>query len=60
MPTGKLKRMPAAGEMAAMSPITASLPDRDFTKRGRTGFFDIVVEKIPRNPMRETAAMPEV
>ena len=58
IPTGKLNSTPAKGEMAAINPITDSLPDRDFTKRGRTGLFDIVVEKIPKKPARDSAPIP--
>jgi hypothetical protein len=58
MPTGKLHRIPATGDTAEMRPITVSLPDSDLTKRGSTGFFDMVVENIPRNPMREMAEIP--
>ena len=45
IPTGKLNSTPANGEMAAISPITVSLPEREFTNRGSTGLFDIVVER---------------
>ena len=58
IPTGKLNSTPANGEMAAINPITDSLPERDFTKRGSTGLFDIVVEKIPKKPARDSAPIP--
>jgi hypothetical protein len=50
-PTGKLKMMPANGEMAEIKPMMASLPPSALMKRGRTGLFEIVVEKIPKNPI---------
>ncbi len=52
-PTGKLNRIPANGEIAEISPITASLDPIDCIKSGSTGFFDIVVEKIAKKPKRE-------
>jgi hypothetical protein len=53
-PKGKLKMTPASGEKKEIKPKRASLPPRPFlTKRGRTGLFEIVVEKMPRKPMRQ-------
>jgi len=53
-PTGKEKRIPENGETAEISPIVASPAPRAWTKRGKTGFFDIVVEKIAKNPIRQS------
>lgn len=52
-PTGKLNRMPANGDIAEIRPITASLDPIDCIKRGSTGFFEMVVEKIAKKPRRE-------
>jgi len=45
--------MPASGEKAAINPITVSFAPIACEKRGSTGFFEIVVEKIAKNPIRE-------
>jgi hypothetical protein len=51
-PTGNENRIPASGETAAINPITASSAPSACEKRGNTGFFEIVVEKIAKNPSR--------
>jgi hypothetical protein len=45
--------MPANGEIADIRPTTASFDPIDCIKRGSTGFFEIVVEKIAKKPKRE-------
>jgi hypothetical protein len=45
--------MPARGEKAAIRPMTVSSAPSACVKSGRTGFFEIVVEKIAKNPSRE-------
>ena len=52
-PTGNEKRIPASGETAATRPMTMSLAPRACENRGRTGFFESVVEKIAKKPIRE-------
>ena len=52
-PIGKEKRMPASGEKTAMRPMTASPAPMACEKRGRTGVFEMVVEKIAKNPRRK-------
>jgi hypothetical protein len=45
--------MPAIGEMAEMMPIISGVPPMPFTNNGRTGFFAIVVVKMPKNPISD-------
>jgi len=52
-PTGNENRIPASGENAAMRPITVLSAPIAFEKRGSTGFLEIVVEKIAKNPSRK-------
>jgi len=52
-PIGKLRRIPASGERAAINPIIASFAPRAFENRERTGFLDIVVENIAKNPITD-------
>jgi hypothetical protein len=52
-PTGNENRMPASGETAAMRPMIASPAPRACEKRGSTGFFESVVEKMAKKPIRE-------
>ena len=52
-PTGNENRMPASGENVAMSPIMASLAPSAWENRGKTGFFEMVVEKMAKNPSRD-------
>jgi hypothetical protein len=56
-PTGKLSRIPARGDIADISPIRASFAPREDAYRGRTGFLEIVVENIARNPITESWMM---
>ncbi len=52
-PTGKEKSIPVSGDIAEMIPITSGDPPIAPTKRGRTGFFDMVVLNIPKKPISE-------
>lgn len=52
-PTGKLKSIPARGEKAEIRPIIIADPPRALTYNGRTGDFEIVVENIAKNPIKE-------
>jgi hypothetical protein len=45
--------LPANGDTAAMSPMSASPEPSDWAKRGRTGFLEMVVEKMAKNPRIE-------
>jgi hypothetical protein len=51
-PIGKENIIPAKGDAAAIIPRTESEAPKPLTKRGRTGFLEIVVEKIPKKPIR--------
>ena len=51
-PTGKENTIPANGEAAAIIPKSESEPPSPLTKSGRTGFLEIVVEKIPKKPIK--------
>jgi hypothetical protein len=51
-PTGNENRIPASGETAAISPITASSAPSACEKSDSTGFFEIVVENIAKKPSR--------
>ena len=50
---GNEKRIPARGEKAAISPMIESSAPSDCAKRGNTGFFEMVVEKMAKNPRRK-------
>jgi len=52
-PIGKENSMPASGEKTAMRPIIAVSAPIACEKRGNTGVFAIVVEKIAKNPRRK-------
>jgi hypothetical protein len=43
--------MPAKGEIAAITPIIDSSPPIADINKGKTGFFEIVVEKIAKKPI---------
>lgn len=53
IPTGKLNRIPARGEKAEIRPIIISFPPSALIYNGRTGDFEIVVENIAKNPIKE-------
>jgi hypothetical protein len=52
-PIGKLNKIPARGETAAISPRYASFAPRDSANKGSTGFFAIVVENIAKQPIMQ-------
>jgi len=51
-PTGKENIIPASGEAAAIMPKSESGLPSPLTKSGKTGFLEIVVEKIPKKPIK--------
>jgi len=53
MPRREMKTgIPANGDTAEIIPIVASPDPNACTKRGNTGLFEIVVEKIAKNPSK--------
>lgn len=51
-PIGKLNNIPASGESADSNPNSEMLAPRSLANKGKTGFLEIVVEKIPKKPIR--------